>query len=624
MANFSNGTHVANDDTTAITTFQPDSYPKRSNPTERRRQKRSCDQCRRGKRACDAGTAVGVTRQGCTNCRRKHQSCTFHWLSAVTTDRHRDVGRRQSNLSQRSCNSCGATSTVPSQTDAAFDHIENGINCGSLGPETVFNDDGLQHFDGRNGFDIVQDNHENCTPSRRGYSDSTRPARCLEAFRRTSSVSCRSSQSSNDAMSHGWKETRVDLSPLMDRTLGERSARISMTSGLLRIYHDSMENSLSCWLTDHNCPYILTTESRDSAMSEPRNATREWGSSWSNRMYDRVVHLDRAYTSIRSRSLTVNEERMVSKALNMSIGAFASQWAQAGERSTRQPSFPTETGLGIDGIPQSNDFERSMQETLWHQTSQLLHQAASIDSFRVVFALIIFSLTQRPLDITQSTSNATEPRLGYESFQAMVQDDDAPLFLEIAMRQILAHRRKLERLERETVIRENGRHEDPLQEEDRATFNMLYWLGIMFDTLSAAMCQRAVVVEDDDCELPRTNTCSADQHTISKWDQSSVGCTQQFQTGGRNPNSCLNFFDFQAPKEGEIWGDLFIRNGGLRSEFGVTRWPCSYWLAASTLSSAAPVKVLLFRRVSQLQALVSRRASATKIEVCTNINSIFL
>jgi hypothetical protein len=252
-----------------------------------------------------------------------------------------------------------------------------------------------------------------------------------------------------------------------------------------------------------------------------------------------------------------------------------------------------------------------MQETLWHQTSQLLHVAATIDSFRVVFALIIFSLTQRPLDMTRPAPRASKSRMKYETFQALVQDEEAPLFLETALRQLLAQRRKLERLERESVC-EVGSSGDPLRREDRATFNLLYWLGVMFDTLSAAICQRAVVVEDDDCELPRIDD---EQYTAPKAGSGSSEVPIHRSSIARNDvDPMFDMLETQPKEEREVWGDLFIRNDSLPTVPDVTRWPCSYKLAASTLSSAAPVKVLLFRRVARLQALVSRRASAVRIE----------
>ncbi|KAG9187100.1 hypothetical protein G6011_04971 [Alternaria panax] len=418
----------------------------------------------------------------------------------------------------------------------------------------------------------------------------------------------RSRRDSFNMRRHGRSRENAASSPFMDILLGEQTSRGFITNGFLRIYNESMENSLSCWLTEHNCPYTMTRY-KPSILSASK-ATREWGGSWSNRMYNRVIQLDRAYASLRIRSLTPDEERTVSKALNMTIMSFASQWAQAGERGTK--NRPTESRFTADGFPQSNEFERSMQETLWHQTSQLLYQAAGIDSFRVVFALIIFSLTQRPLDTSRPFLRTNSKlKRHYEEFQALVQDDDAPIFLEIALRQLLAQRRRLERVEQDIASQGNGER-DPLRQEDRDTFNLLYWLGVMFDTLSAAISQRPVVVDDEDSELPRPHKHEHAEPVASTSLPDIYN--NQFAMPMNPPNSFANAQATQASESNEVWGDLFTRDGNLEVDPKAARWPCSYKLAASTLSSAAPVKVLLFRRVAHLQALVSRKASPDRIE----------
>jgi hypothetical protein len=254
-----------------------------------------------------------------------------------------------------------------------------------------------------------------------------------------------------------------------------------------------------------------------------------------------------------------------------------------------------------------------MQETLWHQTSQLLHRAAGIDSFRVVFALIIFSLTQRPLDTTRPfVRTDSKLRTKYEYLQALVQDDDAPIFLEIALRQLLAQRRRLERVEQDMASRGNGGR-DPLWQEDRDTFNLLYWLGVMFDTLSAATTQRPVVVDDEDSELPPPNKHEYAESLASS--SSDNICSNHSSTPGSHANTLDDAQAAHVSQGHQVWGDLFTRDGILEVDAGAARWPCSYKLAASTLSSAAPVKVLLFRRVVHLQALVSRKVSPTRIEV---------
>ncbi|KAI4911353.1 hypothetical protein J4E85_011262 [Alternaria conjuncta] len=606
--------HSKGSDNSATPANTSSAVPQPAAPPEppRRQQMRSCDSCKRGKRACDADKRVDFANQTCSNCLRKNQVCTFNWLkTASVTHPERERKRRRSEEKSDSdqLEQHAASSSVSYQYQ---------IPPGSIANEAQYElqDRGTQWSSSQDE-DETREDYFNDPPSDDvdNISDESIHSLDLDSVQlgrnnEQGLLQPRYSRRSSFALRPHRRNQRDDASsPFMDILLGERTSRGFVTNGLLRIYNDSMENSLSCWLTEHNCPYTMTRY-KPSLLSASK-ATREWSGTWSNRMYNRVLQLDRAYASLRIRKPTTDEERTISKALNMVIMSFASQWAQAGERGAGGRA--TDHQFTADRFPQSNEFERSMQETLWHQTAKLLHQAADIGSFRVIFALIIFSLTQRPLDTTQLHTR-TDPKLRthYEHFQALVQDDDAPIFLEIALRQLLAQRRRLERVEQDL-----GR--DPLQQEDRDTFNLLYWFGVMFDTLSAAISQRPVVVDDEDSELPPpTNDAYTEQFT---WSNPPTTYTDQF--GMRTNPSILSTEPTatQAQEGNAVWGDLFTRNGTLEVDPGAARWPCSYKVAAATLSSAAPVKVLLYRRVAHLQALVSRKVSPARIE--SGINGAF-
>lgn len=597
MMDMSNNPHTKGVDNIPYSLFdgrQSNSLP----DSRRRRQMRSCDLCRRGKRACDAVKTI----QSCSNCVRKNQACTFNWLKTRSDCQNSRARKRVYSSLQNSgsytqgyatqCHGCQCEALVEPAADSSRC---NSSERGNIRPLS-------QGKTGQGGY------HFNIAPIQdadNGSNDST----LLEGLETAqwSENTCNRSEAS--FCRSNWKHDGPNA--LRDTILVQKTSQGFVADGLLRIYNDSMENALSCWLTEHNCPY--TMQSYEPSILSATKIKQEWGSSWSNRMYNRVIRLDRAYKSLHIRELTSAEEITVSEALNMSVVAFASQWAQAGERGAR--CRPTEACLKTGEFPQFNDFERSMQEDLWHRTSQLLLRAASIDSFRVVFALIIFSLTQRPLDVTRPLPRTTDKvRTHYEHFKALLQDDDAPIFLELALRQILAQRRRLERFERDMPRRGDNEPTDPLRREDRDTFNMLYWLGIMFDTLSAAICHRAVVVNDEDCELPQPETLECTESPVVAVSHNIL--SDHFPVFGHNGHFFANSCSIEGPQEHEVWGGLFTQKRTSQLDHSVTRWPCSYKLAASTLSSAAPVKVLLFRRVAHLETLVSRKAPPTRIEVC--------
>ncbi|KGO75006.1 hypothetical protein PITC_032440 [Penicillium italicum] len=374
----------------------------------------------------------------------------------------------------------------------------------------------------------------------------------------------------------------------------KQNARATMSRNLIRIYHDSMENALSCWLTEHNCPYSDTI-----SQVVPQREMKAWGPNWSNRMCIRVCQLDRVSSSIRGRALSAEEDTKAARALHLAIMSFASQWTQHAQKGT-SATVP----LAID-----HD-ERSIREKVWNEARQALEHSSHIPSFRIAFANIIFSLTQSPLDKGQ------EATLG-----ELLENDRAPIFLETANRQIFTFRHRFTRLQREAApkVRDLGRRStdptitnvremsqpseppqlDPLltSHEHRTTLDLMFWLGVMFDTLSAAMYQRPLVVSDEDSQI-----ASASTRTAESGDQ--IGLDHWGITGSKTRG-----------KE-DVWGDLFLRSSTHRqgSSQEQPRWPCSYEEAASILSEATPVKVLLYRRVTQLQTLVYRGASPDEIE----------
>ncbi|OQE40911.1 hypothetical protein PENCOP_c005G06676 [Penicillium coprophilum] len=389
------------------------------------------------------------------------------------------------------------------------------------------------------------------------------------------------------------REQQVNLCIASENT-AKQNARATMSRNLIRIYHDSMENALSCWLTEHNCPYSDTI-----TQMLPHREMQAWGPSWSNRMCIRVCRLDRVSSSIRGRALSVEEDLKAARALHLAIMAFASQWTQHARKGTSA------------SVPSAIDHdERSIREKVWNEARHALEHSSNIPSFRIAFANIIFSLTQSLLDRGQDAS------LG-----ELLENDRAPIYLETASRQIFTFRHKFTRLQREaapkvrelggvsidqTTANAPGMHQpsepsqlDPLldNQEHRTTIDLMFWLGVMFDTLSAAMYQRPLVVSDEDSQISsasRPKAAPGDQISFDQW----------------------NILSAPIRGKQDVWGDLFLRSSMKRQGSGQLqpRWPCSYEEAASVLSEATPVKVLLYRRVTQLQTLVYRGASSGEIE----------
>ncbi|EXJ88905.1 hypothetical protein A1O3_01969 [Capronia epimyces CBS 606.96] len=451
-------------------------------------------------------------------------------------------------------------------------------------------------------------------------------------------------------------DDEISSSLLSTSTLSSGTNRWLLAQNWLRVYHDSLENALSCWLTERNCPYTLARNDADGLAGV-------WGPQWSNRIYKRVCSLDRFVNDLPGRSPSRTENSMAGKALNAAVMAFGVQWAQAGDRASfrdRISSFMATSSVhNAMNLPAADGFGRSVQETLWYQARQALQDAAGIQSYRVAFANIVFSLTQRPLNLQDWAQSTTwKPRnenqrcassvrsgltpqsdsggsglrdrgLGsrWDALQEIINADGPPIFLEAASRQLISSRWQWERYNRqkakETVRSPSGSHWErgrastasvTPSRKHRETFQLLSWLAIMFDTISAAILQRPPVVPDEDTGIDSSDpweTTPQSPPDLSD-DDFSASSARDIDLDGWDPV-------FMSPKpqkqlgSSDIWDSFFLQSQDLEDGNESQR---SYKLddAASILCDAAPVKVLLFRKVGHIQKLMSRRAGSEALE----------
>ncbi|KIW11045.1 hypothetical protein PV08_10344 [Exophiala spinifera] len=456
--------------------------------------------------------------------------------------------------------------------------------------------------------------------------------------------------------------THVSPSILSEDTLISGTNRWLLAQNWLHVYHDSFENALSCWLTERNCPYTLS-QKPDSQLHPGNNYFSIWGPQWSNRIYARVCSLDRFLNNMPRKGLNKTDNSLAGKALHAAVMAFGVQWAQAGPRGdmrTYSSSAGSTSNVHEDmNLPAADEFGRSVQETLWYQARQALQNAAGIESYRVAFANIIFSLTQKPLKLEDWVQNwnwksrVNDAEFGlngellsdhrplpskadiesrWQILQDIINADGPPVYLEAALRQLVSSRWTWEKRQRRPPLQfkslPNSRPfnlaqtTDPIPvptEEHRETFKLLSWLAIMFDTISAAMLQRPVVVSDEDCKI----------ETSDPWRSDHSGDTQKSDGAGQNS---VNIFDLDgwapdslpdARRDGissDLWGTLFLEKSKSRtfSCFDQDQLHFSLGEASTILCDAAPVKVLLFRKVGRIQKLMSRRASGEDLELAVD------
>lgn len=426
-----------------------------------------------------------------------------------------------------------------------------------------------------------------------------------------------------------------------------------IANGLLGVYHDSFENALSSWLSERTCPYSAEVSSGLSSV-QMESIPDEWGSSWSNRICTRVCQLDSASSGLRARCLTTSEDRKASRALKTAIMAFASQWSHTGPLSanmdqySQQKDASNQFGMN-DGqhrspLPTpstfpplvSPDFGRSLQRELWHQARSATWETEGLDSFRAIFAHMIFALTQRPVEMHEredilkrfrpskfsskhSGNTSTIDKSGEKDnihgsmrfepsnftdtsvsvmLDHLAELEEPPLHLEAAVRHLFSWRSRIIKLDRQpskAVFQDRQGHQRAvpfLPILHRKCFNMLFWLGIMCDTTSSA-----IIIPDEDSAIINTSNASKDLKRF-----------------GHHPNS---LYDMASSESANLWGDYLLKRNDLYSSGDwILSWPCNPESAAATLCDATPIKVLSYRKVARLQTLSYRGASAEKLEDC--------
>lgn len=345
--------------------------------------------------------------------------------------------------------------------------------------------------------------------------------------------------------------------------LATRVNNHSISENLLQIYHDVLEHNLTCWITEETCPYnvwarppkqkpmktisngpvnngpnfpVMTLGGRRS-WAPQANYQQQFGPKWSNRVYRRVMKLDKLAQAVGIMRLSPAQNQASQKALHLVIMAFATQWAQGSQR--QRESYAA--GFATMNYATTEEFDRSIQRSLWQQARSALQDCADIESYRVVCAEIIFGMTQRPweeyefaeLELITShaqygdgplptdyyaNDNGAEVRRRREAILEKLNDvidkDGPPIFTERAARKIHTLKLKFDNYElgflgnQTKNDRRNGQYMRDVTDtsspymgsEESQTVGLLFWLAVMLDTISATMTERPVVLADDESQ----------------------------------------------------------------------------------------------------------------------------
>ncbi|RTE76804.1 hypothetical protein BHE90_008728 [Fusarium euwallaceae] len=704
-----------------------------------RRQNRSCDQCRKAKRACDAPSLWDIQRNSerlrngadgangvslaeehldeidsralrCSYCLRTRKQCTFHWVRAQlqtgpanangdvaaqnganarrVPDQSRTKAKRQRPRTQQQQTGPSPTQApLPTQgldvnATALLDMLQappttHDLTCwGPMDPNfanfpafpnTTFDTMPVNNVFDPTAFDaslhstVLSSLEPHSTPAHPPSMDLTPPteltSQALHARQRatneeengengwplfqTQSVGSDVPFQPSPSVSNSY-ESDISSRSLSVRHYPESIARSYGTSispfsvthnmmtktnnnlisdNLMRIYHDVLEHALSCWLSEETCPYKPNAIARPSGNGVSWLASHFEGLSvgqpkqQDNRIYRRVIQLDKQAQATKLVRLSKSEDRAASKALHLAIMAFATQWAQGSQRE--RDRFPQSLNQ-LDSMRSefdeiNEDFDRTLQRTFWAQAKRALQDCSDMECFRVVCADLIMGLAQKPMDdedlndkpYSMSNFGGESPIASGEGSIAsqlseIIAQEGPPVFMERAARKM--HALKFQYEARETGVLdasksslglEKATSAESLSEEDRGTIGLVYWMTVMFDTVSSSMNGRPVVVSDEECHHDPTYPDHPEHESYN--------------------------IEYR-PQDARWWAELFVRD----NKEGVLRWPCTYDAAAKGVVTAAPIKVILFRHVSYLQNTVRSRYRGEPVEkVISNAMAVY-
>ncbi|KAK5632276.1 hypothetical protein RRF57_007990 [Xylaria bambusicola] len=625
-----------------------------------RRQNHSCDQCRRSKKACDGYLVNNRERPGfsldpqdevlpCSYCVKTKKQCSLnvHWTAQNEASASSGIGGfsdEMGGIDNRddciSTNSGGTSGLLQRPSPNSW-----ALNWGTSPPrpgEAVSGDTSSHLFDAGSGQEIdlhtgadnfalgsttapmnlpqLAKDHSSIEPDLDSLSQGTDFDHLTtvsgtfhsHSMPINSGYSMQSAYHRRDILRKNYRTRRcsdnrpgrLSTSTSPNGTVQGMMTRFNshlITENLLQIYHDVLENNFACWLSENICPYKMQSRRTQLCHHPGRDAsaTSEQGTVVFNSVYSRVKHLDRIAQSTGLIQLTYAESQATSKALNLVIMAFATQWSQGRRRreemfsASLNPLDPAESeGMADES---TDEFEESFQYSFWEQAKQALQDVADLESYRVVYAELIFGLIQRPWATTShsktsiaglSNSTFTDMKVSLPQIMEIISQDGPPVFTERASRKMQVLKCHFESNESGVFRYNNG---FPAQQqnhavskitlEERTTIGQLYWLAVMFDTVSSSMNERPVVVADEDCQHEATYSSSntVNQPVNYRWDLELFA-----QDNTRNPSTLI--------------------------------WPCSYDSAVQAVTKSAAVKVLLFRYVSYLQNALRKRERSPEIE----------
>ncbi|SNX86108.1 uncharacterized protein MEPE_04817 [Melanopsichium pennsylvanicum] len=181
--------------------------------------------------------------------------------------------------------------------------------------------------------------------------------------------------------------------------------RIFLNDGLIRVYGGAAEQTLQCWITSSNTPYMLVDRSRNTAVT---SASSQQLAYW------RICELDRgAHSLLGHTSGRASRETEITDAFHSVVLAFAAQRSPHWISGLADKAFLGDsTSRGF-----SKTSENEVRLALRERAREKLQKVANVDSFRVIFSLILFAWTEKPIDVVEQAGNGADINLNNEKLR---------------------------------------------------------------------------------------------------------------------------------------------------------------------------------------------------------------
>ncbi|KIW29267.1 uncharacterized protein PV07_05092 [Cladophialophora immunda] len=413
-----------------------------------------------------------------------------------------------------------------------------------------------------------------------------------------------SQENSSDAFGEIPKTTSA--SPTLDDHIVQVTNKRLISTELVQIYHTSMESSMVCFLSEYNCPY---SSGKVSLLYCRRNGKNFY--QYKPPTYLQRIHqLEQASEPLRGKKLTSGQKIVAAKALQLAIMAFACQWTHASVWPPRSPNASFSDAM-IDEIGTSYGFERLLQQSLWHEAQRYVETTAYIDSFRSIFAQILFSMVQQPsflndLEKEALESPAPSPISVAMRFGDPATESDSPFsrqtpkvkpeermfrhkYLAQALRHLAQWKKRLSRWKNSSELSAAAETKDPALQraakEMDGSFHLLWWFGVMCDTSVSVINDKPLVIPDHEVHTYKAPQSARIENAPPP----------EIQPGQQRADERRS--DSHAASKLHIWDvDLMPAQPfqALISD------------AESVIREACPSKVLMWRKLGSLKAIIDQ------------------